>query len=79
MVTLIPNLWVHLYLNFHVYPFGVAELGIERINIEHMKDLLDADMEIHAYINQQKWRVQGITLFDEALRDIKVQLEENQK
>jgi hypothetical protein len=54
-------------------------LGIERINIEHMKDLLDADMEIHAYINQQKWRVQGITLFDEALRDIKVQLEENQK
>ena len=43
-----------------------------------MKDLFDADMEIHAYINQQKWRVQE-KLFDEALRDIKVQLEENQQ
>ena len=38
-----------------------------------MKDLFDADMEIHAYINQQKWRVQEKKLFDEALRDIKVQ------
>ena len=44
-----------------------------------MKDLLDAHMEIHAYINQQKWRVQGINLFDEALRDIKVQLEDSQQ
>ena len=80
MVTLIPNLWVHLYLNFHVYPFGVAELDIEKINVEHIYERLIrcryGDTRIY---KPTKVESAGKKMFDEALRDIKVQLEENQQ